>query len=417
MRKRRLLAASQIEYLARMKFAFLGLDADTLALARYLIDHPEHQLTAVCEPGTWESEIARVAPYAVAPWSWEALLHEPSVDAVVVAVGPEAERAEQLIQLAKAGTPLLVAWPTCDVVAAYELEMIRRDTQASLVPFIPGRLHPAVEQLAALVQAGESSSLGQVEQVVIERYAPERDRPSVLRLFTRDVALVRALVGDLTKISAMGPAPGSAAWGNLSVQMSAENGVLVRWSIQPPDAWCGARMVVVGALGKATLERPAVDVAWALTLPRNAETLLVGEGWSEAAAVIDHFVRSDATTRPSWQEACRDVETAAAVERSLARGRTIELYDDEVSEEATFKGIMAVGGCGLLLLGLLFLVSAAVVEGLDLPFRHHVLWRMWPLYLLAPILVFLLLQLLRLVFYAPASLPPGGNESATSGDR
>jgi hypothetical protein len=131
--------------------------------------------------------------------------------------------------------------------------------------------------------------------------------------------------------------------------------------------------------------------------------------WNEPAVVLETFAcafRGEAVS-PIWQDACRDVEIAATVERSLARGRTIELYDEEISEEATFKGMMAVGGCGVLLLGLLGLIVAATLDGLQLSFRHHLLWRLWPVYLLFPIVVFLGLQLLKLVFEKP---PPAGEE-------
>jgi hypothetical protein len=40
---------------------------------------------------------------------------------------------------------------------------------------------------------------------------------------------------------------------------------------------------------------------------------------------------------------------------------------------------------------------------LQLSFRHHLLWRLWPAYLLFPIVVFLGLQLLKLVFEKPPS--------------
>jgi hypothetical protein len=106
------------------------------------------------------------------------------------------------------------------------------------------------------------------------------------------------------------------------------------------------------------------------------------------------------------------VEIAATVERSLARGKTIELYDEEISEEATFKGMMAVGGCGVLMLGLMAVLVAAVVDALRLPFRDHLLWRLWPVYLLTPIVLFLLLQLLQLVF-ADSKRRKTGNEPST----
>ena len=46
-------------------------------------------------------------------------------------------------------------------------------------------------------------------------------------------------------------------------------------------------------------------------------------------------------------------------------------------------------------LGVVFL--ATIVEGLRLPLRDWAVWRYWPIYLLVPIAVFLMLQLLQLV--------------------
>lgn len=236
--------------------------------------------------------------------------------------------------------------------------------------------------------------------MVIERASPARDRQGVQRLFTRDVALMRAILGDLNKISAMGPRADAPTWGNLSVQMTSSDQALVRWSLQPADDWSGGKLTLFGDAGQATLEMPARAGPWSLVVKPASSLSQTFLEWNEAEAVIEEFVRvfQGEPAAPTWQDACRDVETAATVERSLARGKTIELHEDEVSEEATFKGMMAVGGCGVLLLGLLALLVAATVEGLQLPFRHHLWWRLWPLYVLAPILVFLLLQPLRLVF-------------------
>jgi hypothetical protein len=60
--------------------------------------------------------------------------------------------------------------------------------------------------------------------------------------------------------------------------------------------------------------------------------------------------------------------------------------------------MMAVGGCAMLMwvLGMLFL--AGLVEGLQLPIRNSILWRLWPVALILPLVVFLFLQLLRLAF-------------------
>ena len=97
---------------------------------------------------------------------------------------------------------------------------------------------------------------------------------------------------------------------------------------------------------------------------------------------------------------------------------------------------MAVGGCGLLLLTLVILIIGSVVEGLQLPRRRPVpeaaenaveesytetpaaepgypLWlRLWPVY---PFALFLLLQLLRLVYPAASGLSQGRRGASSQG--
>ena len=46
-------------------------------------------------------------------------------------------------------------------------------------------------------------------------------------------------------------------------------------------------------------------------------------------------------------------------------------------------------------MALLVVFVATVVEGLRLPLRDWLIWKYWPIYLLVPVVVFLLLQLLQ----------------------
>ena len=107
----------------------------------------------------------------------------------------------------------------------------------------------------------------------------------------------------------------------------------------------------------------------------------------------------------AWLAACRDQEAAEAVDRSLARGRTIELFNEQHTEEESFKGLMAMGGCFLLVMSVAFVLLAAIIEGLQLPMREWRIWQPWPFYLLIPLGAFLLLQFLQLAIKrdAPAA--------------
>ena len=49
-------------------------------------------------------------------------------------------------------------------IVGFEIEMIRRDTKAIVIPFVPGSSHPAIDRLSQWVLQEESSPVGKVEQ-------------------------------------------------------------------------------------------------------------------------------------------------------------------------------------------------------------------------------------------------------------
>ena len=102
------------------------------------------------------------------------------------------------------------------------------------------------------------------------------------------------------------------------------------------------------------------------------------------------------------------IELAETIERSLKKSRTIELYYEDYTEQGTFKGTMASVGCGLLILGLMLMGLVAMGDHVGLPYTKY-----WP-YLLAGCLgIFLLAQLLMLVFRKDDDQPASG---LTGGD-
>jgi predicted dehydrogenase len=396
-----------------MKLALLGIDAEVLALAEAAMNGRRHHVVAVYDAGQPTDELRQLAPLARWNDQWESLLLGTVADAVIVASRPSDElRADQLRNLVKAGVPLVLVHPACEAIVGYELEMIRHDTNCVVVPYFSGRLHPALVKLAELVGSSpfvgnKPAVIGAVEQLVFERSMPQRGRAEVLAQLARDVALIRAVVGEVDKISAMGAAAEQPSLTNLSVHMSGPSGVLARWSVGPVDEQPVGRLVLIGAHGRATLTMPADEQAWSLEIAgQNRETISF-DNWNGPDTALDLLEQSLEGHQPawSWPSACRDAEIASAVEQSLRRGRTIQLYEEQHTEQQTFKGIMAVGGCGLLLLACTVLLAVAMVEGLQLPFRQHILWRLWPLYLTAPFAIFLLLQFFQLVFPASSAAP------------
>ena len=127
-----------------------------------------------------------------------------------------------------------------------------------------------------------------------------------------------------------------------------------------------------------------------------------------------HRVRQATPIPPAaWSDAARAIELAETVPRSLARGRAIDLHQEEFSELGTFRGTMASLGCGLVLAALLVLVLATLVGGI----AREAGWAwgeqiagIWPWVVLSVMSLFLALQVLPLLIGAgiapPAEGPP-----------
>jgi hypothetical protein len=289
--------------------------------------------------------------------------------------------------------------------------MIRADSGGILQPFVPGLDHPSIDEVEALA-AGESSPLGELEQVTLERQMADRSRTAVLTQFGRDASLLRRLVGTIRQIAASGPAGTEyhdplasrmrtlPSLANLNVHLSGELPFSARWSVGPVDDFAGGKLILIGSRGRATLRMPAsTSSRWELEVAVGQERLAY-EPFDEAAHALAHLQQAIDQGREhasAWIDTCRDLEAASVIDRSLEKGRAIPLYTDEVSEEQSFKGVMAVGGCLVLAATLAGLFVVVVVEALQLELRRSPLWRAWPVFLVTPIVVFLLLQTLKSV--------------------
>lgn len=402
-----------------MRFSILGFDRDTLCLARWAVEQAGHQLTAAYAAPGEAQEVRSIAPTARLTDAWEELLSgQPSAAFVIVSAAHGAQRGkpnvselrfEQLKRLAQAKAPLLVVTPACQAIEGFEVEMIRHDLNGVIVPYSPGLLHPAIDKLAEFVAAGDTGPIGRVEQVSLERDLADRSRGAILFQLARDIGLIRRLIGPVQTVTAseptraigrdpLGPKPKELPpLQNLSVMFSSDAGLTARWIAGPATVGPQGRLILAGQRGKAILTMP-VDGDWSLDVAGDQYSTEEFAAGADLARVFDPLSRS---TPPearyddsAWLSACRDQEAAEAVDRSLLRGRTIELFREEHTEAASFKGIMAMGGCLLLVLAICMLILVTLVEGLQLPLRKLPVWRMWPFFLLAPIGGFLLLQLL-----------------------
>lgn len=383
-----------------MKFALLGADDDALAIARFVAESPRHDLVWACELGPAAETVRSFAPgVQLAPY-WEALVDGTVADAGIVARGAnDDERAEQLRKLVQAGVPLLLVHPVHDsMLIYYELDMIRRESHGVMVPYVPYRWHEGLGRLEAIVRDGPQSNIGATEQIVLDRAMPTRTKALVEAQFARDAELLRSLAGDLTSVSALAPAGSeTAVYANLGVQLTGASGMLVRWSVGPVEHLPGGRLMLVANSGKASLYLPAAGEPSNLEIVRGGETRSESiPAWSPPAAAIEQLQAAIARRAavPTWPDACRDIELAESIARSLAKGRTIELHNEEHSEHGTFKGTMTSLGCGLLWAVLVvFLLAAALAKITGSPIFAYA-----PHFILGVLVLFLAIQSLKLVF-------------------
>jgi hypothetical protein len=407
-----------------MRLALLGADDEAMELARsaLLSDTGKgHELVAAFDVQGYEREIREVAPRARLNEDWESLLLGSLADLVIVArgqarvsaatgVSDDDRRAEQLRKLAQAGVPMLVFCPACEAIIGFEIEMIRQDTHSVVLPYLPNFNWECVRRLAGIVALGDDSPIGRVEQLSIEREMADRSRPQVLTQLARDMAIVRQLAGDISRVTASGPplpvgqdplGPKSRSLpplSNLSVHLQGQGGLVARWTVGPVTSDDLARITLSGTEGRATvtLER---NGSWTLYLPGDMERHPEVEERGEEPEILhlcEQMLTDNWSPEWDWLDACRDQEVAEAIDRSLLKGRTVELLSEEPTQAGSFKGVMAIGGCLMLFLALLGVLGATLVEGLGLPLRDWAVWQFWPVFLVAPLALFLVLQLLCL---------------------
>ena len=335
--------------------------------------------------------------------SWQDVLDESELLAVVVAKDdPEVQPIldDLLRLLAQNGTPLLLPHPACDMIMGFELQMIQQDSQALIGPWLDGLTHPIWQQLQNWT-VGESSPIGVVERLDLQRVVSSRSQESVLEAFTKDALWLRALLGRVEKIQAIGVDVGSPDdWSQLVVTMTGPTGTVAQWSSISDSSGRDSRLELVGEQGAAevTFSGPPEDWSLAVTAPQPIQ--VAWETQFDQADCLSRFGKLDrvADIHQDWDHACRAVELADAVHQSCRRGKTIALHHEQHSEQSTFKGMMAAGGCFMLLgtlgiMAFLWALQTARPSVADWPLWTF-LWRGW----LTVLVGFLSLQLLWFVF-------------------
>lgn len=380
-----------------MRLALLGCDDELKTLLRDL--PAEHTVIAAFDAAEHQLPLSALLPQVERSENWESLLVRDDVDLVIVAspqnlqmaadnLDPQVRRVDQLKKLAQAGVNLLVSHPGAELLDAYEIEMLRREGGGQFSIWFPGYKHPTWETLAAHVsQAPQETGL----TLSWSRSLTDRTKSSVSAALARDLLLMEEVVGAPKRVTALsGAVPGTtvdeqsaANWSRLSVQIETHNACVVRWEIARSGNDNDCEVTIEHRKGEEQFSIPGgpVDPEFCRQLAEVSE---------EKRGI-------------GWLKACRSLEALAAIEKSLQRGRTVEVAQSEQSEEHNFKGVMASAGCLLLFLILFAVFVVALVEGLRLPLRNSPIWRLWPLALILPLAVFLGLQFLQTVIQKPQS--------------
>ncbi len=396
---------------------------------------------------------------------WQQLLGSDQHDLILVAGRPRGEEAlatreEQLRRLFQGTIPLVLVHPACEMILAYELEMIRKDTGVRVFPFVPLAERPELDRLrrvsppsagalpatdrdelaGAAPASDANASGGGVEQWIWERTSDDRSRHPAIDDFARDALVLRELLGEIKQVTAVGGAGDEVQYGQLTVHLTAAGGQSARWSILPTrggetprirataigsgpswtwearaDGADGRLEGIDASLPSTTSAVAATNDSPALAFWRRVVAELARpepEAEDAAGGFAGQAVASP--ERLDWEHVCRGLELTDGVERSCRRRRTIDLYHEQVSEQATFKSLMAAGGCAMLFWVLAMLMVAGLVDAMQLSIRESVWWRFFPVAIFLPLGFFLGLQLLQLVF--PASKPRDA-ASETAGRR
>jgi predicted dehydrogenase len=409
---------------SRLTFGLLGFDPQVAAVATAALAAGD-SIVIACDAAA-DLPLPALRRQA----SWQALLDEQSCDVVLVAAaGWNPARAEGVRTLVQAGRTLFVAQPAeLSMLWAYELDMIRRDTGARLVPALADRLHPFIARLRGVIEAGRAgvAGLGGPESLTLVRGMDDRSREAVLAQLARDADLVRVLAGDPARLSTLADGAPDAAWPTLAVGLTGSGQMPVRWQVTGRSR-PGLTITLQHATGTVAVWIPdAADEPWTWRGDGGDEERMAFDRGAALVDVIHAAVGretaacarqpDDALPPATWADASRAIELAETVPRSLVKGRAIDLHREEFSEIGTFKGTMASLGCAIVLGALFVLVVAAVLGVVASQMREEgqelqrgllrTLVGAWPFMVLAVMVLFLAIQVL------PALLGLGRDDDA-----
>jgi predicted dehydrogenase len=383
-----------------MNFGFVGSEPEWQQIKRHFDAQSAHRLVAVLIDATSPtgapadpSVQSHAAVAAVRKFSdFEELLADPQIDALILGDSGSA-RAARLRRVAQHGRPCLCL-PSAEsnAILLHEVAMIAADNHTVLIPWLPGRLHPAWQELRAIHGHG---AIETARNVFIERVGPlPNGRALAASSYAEAADLLAPFLGEITEVTATG----DVAAGRLVVQHRTAQGpsgeIRLTAAASEYDRW---QITVEWQGGEST-------AGWATGFDGPAILRLTGEaGEGELVRpeprpgerILAEFARSLTAKSDwlDWSDAIRAAELADAAWLSLERRRSVDVFQEKRNELASFKGRMTSLGCGLIWFTLFMLILVAAGKGLEIPGAD---WLAAATILVW--LVFLGLQALRWVF-------------------
>ena len=292
---------------------------------------------------------------------------------VLVGTGGGLEERESLLRdLARDAVPLAMIQPPCSGIFAAEMDMIQQDTDAPMIPLHPDSLHPAIDFLSKSCSTWtDDTPNGKIEQIVMERQTEDRSPESVKRLLAQDALLMRRLIGSFQKVGGMESSADDGSFANLSVHLTGNLSAITRWSVGPVIDDAGGTISLIGQRGKVTLHLPD-DRAWYFsTTADNPDFLPTETDFAIGEALADQIEGGldRKSIAPTWEDAYRAIDLADTASESIRRGKTLPINNARLTEEDTFKSLMAAGGCLIILVLPLLLLLVSLVDGLQIPYN------------------------------------------------
>ncbi|QDU38095.1 hypothetical protein Mal4_24160 [Maioricimonas rarisocia] len=354
-----------------MRFVLLGDHPDCFPLLDAIADASDHQLVAVV---TEESSppAASVPQHVERIADWRHLLTVPDVDGAIVATA-DSDLLTAARQLASHGVSLVI-FPDRrqDTAFAYELALVLDERPVTILPMFR---HLTVGSFAGMQGLVASGIGGATEAILIERTLPTNShrhrlsRDQVEAQLFHDVALLRWLYGEYTRLTALFTGETEAGLLSATVTLAGDNVPEATWTIRGADG--AASFLLEAAFTEGTVMLREEEAGqFRLESSGDLDVTPVSEPAETTGevqlALVTHALSDTGDSIADWSDAVRTFDLVDAVQRSLRRRRTIDLHFESMSERSQFKTQMTALGCGIISLTtfgmILLLIVGAVFD-------------------------------------------------------